>query len=228
MILKFIEGSIYPKAIKAYREGRQSMHGLDLNFTDIIYHYRYVGLFILLTIGMVGIPVPDEFLMTFSGFQTSLGRMDFGKTLLIATLGSFLGMNLSYWIGRRLGIPFLHKVAPYLHLNEKRIARAEHWFQRYGDRLIVIGYFFPGFRHFTAYFSGMSELHYGRYAALAGTGAFLWSLTFIALGRILGEHWQKITFVMHRYLTRGGIVLAIIVFLIYLYSVRRGRASKED
>ncbi|TGE32370.1 DedA family protein [Desulfosporosinus sp. Sb-LF] len=204
------------------------MHGLEHFVTDIIYHFRYVGLFLLLMCGMVGIPVPDEFLMTFSGFQTSLGRMDFGKTLFIATLGSFLGMNLSYWVGRRLGIPFLHKVAPYLHLNEKKIARAEHWFQRYGDRLIVIGYFFPGFRHFTAYFSGMSELHYGRYAALAGTGAILWASTFITLGRVLGVHWQKITLVLHRYLARGGIVLAIIVFLIYLYSVKRGRTCRGD
>lgn len=203
------------------------MFGLELNFTEIIYNYRYVGLFILLTLGLLGIPVPDEFLMAFSGFQTTLGRMGYGKTLIIATLGSFIGMNLSYWIGRRLGIPFLHKVAPYLHFNEKRIARAEHWFQRYGDRLIVIGYFFPGFRHFTAYFSGMSELHYGRYVALSGMGALLWSFTFITLGRILGEHWQKITFLMHRFFARGGILLAIIVFLIYLYSVRRSRACKE-
>ena len=199
------------------------MHGLEHYIIDIIFQYRYVGLFFLLTGGMVGIPIPDEFLMTFSGFQASLGRMNFGKTLLVATLGSFLGMNLSYWIGRRLGIPFLHKVAPILHFNEKRIARAEHWFQRFGDRLIVIGYFFPGFRHFTAYFSGMSELHYGRYATLAGLGAFLWALTFVTLGRILGEHWQKISVILHGYLARGGIVLAIIVFLIYLYSIKRGR-----
>jgi membrane protein DedA with SNARE-associated domain len=209
-------------------EGWLGMHGLEHYLLDIIYQYRYAGLFILLTGGMVGIPVPDELLMTFSGFQTSLGRMDFGKALLVATLGSFLGMNLSYWVGRRLGIPFLHKIAPILHLNEKKITRAEHWFQRFGDRLIVIGYFFPGFRHFTAYFSGMSELHYGRYATLAGVGAFLWALTFITLGRILGEQWQKIIYILHRYLVRGGIVLAIIVFLIYLYSIKRGRSSQED
>lgn len=202
------------------------MQGLELYLIDFIYHFRYVGLFILLLCGLVGVPVPDEFLMTFSGFQTSLGRMDFGKTLLVAALGSYLGMSLSYWIGRRLGIPFLHKIAPYLHLNEKKIAQAEKWFQCYGDRLIVIGYFFPGFRHFTAYFSGMSKLHYGRYSLLAGIGALLWSVTFISLGRVLGVHWQKITHVLHHYLARGGIVLAILVFLVYLYSSKRGRTSR--
>ncbi|KGP76798.1 membrane protein [Desulfosporosinus sp. Tol-M] len=203
------------------------MHGLEHYLLDIIYHYRYVGLFMLLTGGMIGIPVPDEILMTFSGFQTSLGRMDFGRTLLVATLGSFLGMNLSYWIGRRLDTPF-HKIAPILHLNEEKIAQAEHWFQRFGDRLIVIGYFFPGFRHFTAYFSGMSELHYGRYATLAGVGAFIWALTFITLGRILGEQWQKIMYILHHYMALGGIVLAIIVFLIYLYSTKRSRFYQKD
>ncbi|WP_407314789.1 DedA family protein [Desulfosporosinus sp. SB140] len=204
------------------------MHGLEHYVMSIIFHYRYAGLFILLMGGMVGIPVPDEFLMTFSGFQTTLGRMNFEKTLLVASLGSFMGMNLSYWIGRTLGIPFLHKVAPILHFNTKKITSAEHWFQRFGDRLIVIGYFFPGFRHFTAYFSGMSKLNYARYSVLAATGATLWAFTFITLGRILGEHWEKITFILHRYLARGGIVLALIVFLIYLYSIKRGKAGLEN
>ena len=204
------------------------MHGFEHYITYVIFHYRYLGLFILLSGGMIGVPVPDEFLMAFSGFQTTLGRMSFGKTLLVASLGSFVGMNLSYWIGRKLGIPFLHKIAPFLHLNEKNITRAENWFQRIGDRLILIGYFFPGFRHFTAYFSGMSKLNYGRYVTLAAVGAFLWTISFITLGRILGEHWQKITYVLHRYLVRGGIVLAIVVFLVYIYSVKRGWASRDD
>lgn len=204
------------------------MHGLENHVQDFLYYYRYSGLLLLLTGGMIGIPVPDEFLMTFCGFQTSLGHMHFGKTLFFATLGSFLGMNLSYWIGRRLGMPFLHKVAPFLHLNEKKIARAEHWFQRFGDRLIIIGYFFPGFRHFTAYFSGMSRLNYGRYVALAVMGAFLWSITFVTLGRILGVHWHKITLILHAYLVRGGIILAAVVFFVYLWSVKRGRVNIDE
>lgn len=204
------------------------MYGFEHTVTDIIFHYRYAGLFLLLVLGMVGIPVPDEFLMTFCGFQVSLGRMSYGTTFIVAAFGSFLGMSISYWIGRGLGIPFLHKVAPYLHLNEKKIARAEHWFQKYGDRLIVIGYFFPGFRHFTAYFSGMSKLSFGRYAFLAGIGASLWSLTFITLGRILGKHWHSLTKMVHQYLVLGGIVLAVIVLAIYWYSLKRGKVDQVD
>lgn len=203
------------------------MHGFEHIVFSLIYHYRYAGLFGLLSLGMIGLPVPDEFLMTFSGFQTTVGHMALGKTLALASLGSFTGMNLSYWIGRKLGIPFLHKVVPYLHLNEKRIARAEHWFNKYGDRLIIIGYFFPGFRHFTAYFAGMSELSYGRYVVLSIIGALLWSTTFIALGRVLGVHWRIITALLHRYLVSGGLVFALIVIAVYIYSMKRGKADLE-
>ncbi|KLU62221.1 inner membrane protein YqjA [Peptococcaceae bacterium CEB3] len=203
------------------------MHGLEHIVYSIIYHYRYAGLFVLLSLGMLGIPVPDEFLMTFSGFQTTVGHMAFGETLVLASLGSFVGMNLSYWIGRVLGIPFLRKITPWLHMNEKRVARAEHWFNKYGDRLIVVGYFFPGFRHFIAYFAGMSEVFYGRYAVLTGIGALLWSAAFISLGRVLGVHWRMITALLHRYLVSGALLLALIVILIYIFSVRRGKADLD-
>ena len=203
------------------------MHTLEQFVTHIVVHYGYIGLFGLLSFGMLGVPVPDEILMTFSGFQTSLGHMAFGKTILVAAAGSFVGTNLSYWIGRKLGIPFLHKIAPYMHLNETRIARAEHWFQRFGDKLIVIGYFFPGFRHLIAYFAGMSELHYGRYAILTGIGAMLWTSSFVTLGRMLGVHWRRITLSLHHWLTKGGILLALVVVAIYIFNVKRGKVEPE-
>lgn len=201
------------------------MYGLEHFLLNIIYHYRYLGLFTVLSFGMIGLPVPDEFLMAFSGFQTSIGNMTFMKTLLFASLGSFVGMNLSYWIGRSLGIPFLHKIAPFLHMNENKIKKAEGWFQKFGDRLIVIGYFFPGFRHFVAYFSGMSELNYARYTALSGIGALVWAATYITLGDLLGSHWQSIVALLHRYLSRGGIMLLLLAGIVYLYLSKRNKAK---
>ncbi|HVJ50337.1 DedA family protein [Desulfitobacterium sp.] len=204
------------------------MYGLEHFLLSVIYHYRYLGLFAVLSLGMIGIPVPDEFIMAFSGFQTSVGHMNFVQTLLLASLGSFVGMNLSYWIGRSLGIPFLHRIAPFFHMNEKRIKKAEGWFQKFGDRLIVVGYFFPGFRHLVAYFSGMSKLNYTRYAVLSGIGALLWSATFVTLGNLLGSHWQSIISLLHRYLRRGGIVLLLLIVIIYFYSTNRNKAKADE
>lgn len=203
-----------------------------LGFENILFHFvyefRYLALFLILSLGMIGLPIPDEFLMTFSGFQTTNGHMGFAATIFFSALGSFTGMNISYWIGRILGIPFLHRMAPYFHLNEKKIERAERWFSSYGNSLIVIGYFFPGFRHLTAYFSGMSKLNYLRYFSLAGLGALLWSLSFVTLGRLLGNHWHEITAILHRYSIYGGIALGIIIIILYRYSISKNRRNVKN
>jgi membrane protein DedA with SNARE-associated domain len=131
------------------------MTGIEHDILQFVYHYRYFGLYILLSLGMIGIPVPDEFIMVFSGFQTSLGNMSLPQTIVAASLGSFTGMNLSYAIGRQLDIHLVRRIK-YFGID-KKAEKAETWFARYGDALIVIGYFFSGFRHFTAYFAGMSK-----------------------------------------------------------------------
>lgn len=62
---------------------------------EAIVSYQYLALFLLLSLGMIGLPVPDEILLTFSGFQVSLGRMNVSYTILTAFLGSFFGMNIT-------------------------------------------------------------------------------------------------------------------------------------
>ncbi len=164
-------------------------------------------------------PVPDEFIMVFAGFQTNLGNMNLVITIIVAAAGSFTGMNLSYFIGRQLDIHLVRKIK-FFNID-KKLEKAEAWFARFGDKLIVAGYFFPGFRHFTAYFAGMSKFCYKRYIILVSQGAFIWTLTFIIIGRLLGDHWHHITMAIHHHLIMGAVILGIIVIIFYVYSSRK-------
>ncbi|WP_242832319.1 DedA family protein [Desulfosporosinus orientis] len=198
-----------------------NLRGIEQYVIYAIYHHSYLALFSFLSLGMLGLPVPDELLMAFSGFLISIGRMTLAKTLLVSSLGSFAGVNLSYWLGRILGPPLFERLGPYLHLNAQKLNRAEDWFLRFGLKTVVAGYFFPGFRHFIAYFSGISKLPYRLYALLTGIGAVLWSITFISLGRMLGSHWKEITIILHHYLLRGSILLGIVLLFIYLWTTKQ-------
>jgi membrane protein DedA with SNARE-associated domain len=200
------------------------MHDLEIIVMHFIHQYQYGGVFLLLSLGMVGVPFPDEFIITFCGYQINGGQMALGKVAAAALLGSLAGMQISYWIGRKLGILFLHKIAPYIHLNEARLACVERWFQRYGDKLIVIGYFFPGFRHATAYFSGLSEFPYTRYLLLSGTGAIIWVATFITIGNVFGAKARWIIEQLRGYFIIGGLVLFVIVVVVYFYSIHKNKA----
>jgi len=196
------------------------MDGLAQYMLEAIVNYQYLALFLLLSLGMIGLPVPDEILMTFSGFQVSLGRMNVSYTILTAFLGSFVGMNITYWVGRKLGKDFLQKLGPYFSLNERRFAQIEDWFQRFGNRLIIVGYFFPGFRQLISYFAGMSQLDYRRYIILTGLGSILWSMTFVSLGFFLRVYCQEVIFKIHGYFIWGAALFGIIVLIAYLHSLR--------
>ena len=55
---------------------------------DFISHYGYIALYILLSAGIVGVPIPDETLMAFVGSLTALGGpFDFGPTLIVIYAG---------------------------------------------------------------------------------------------------------------------------------------------
>jgi membrane protein DedA with SNARE-associated domain len=49
-------------------------------------HYGYGGIFVLLMLGIVGIPIPDESLLAFAGYLVSKGELQLLPTLAVALL----------------------------------------------------------------------------------------------------------------------------------------------
>lgn len=77
-----------------------------------LHHYGYFGLFIALSGGIVGLPLPDEVLMTFVGYQIARGFMTLGLSFLFSFSGACVGSALSYLIGAKLGQPIINKIGP--------------------------------------------------------------------------------------------------------------------
>jgi membrane protein DedA with SNARE-associated domain len=185
--------------------------------------YGYAGLFGLLLLGIVGLPVPDETLLVFSGYLISTGRLQPLLTFLAGFAGSVCGISLSYTIGRTLGHRVVLRYGRFLHVTEPRIDRVHRWFRRAGDWLLMIGYFIPGVRHFTALVAGMSELEYPTFARFAYAGAAIWVATFLLVGYFVGEHWRDAMSLIHRYTLAFVAVLAAAALLGWW--IRRRRAK---
>jgi len=184
-------------------------------------HYGYAGLFALLVLGIVGLPVPDETLLVFSGYLISQGRLHPLLTFLAGFGGSICGISLSYTIGRTLGHPFVRRYGRYVHLTETRVELVHRWFQRVGNWLLAIGYFIPGVRHFTALIAGMSELEYAAFARFAYAGAAIWVAAFLLLGYFVGEHWREAISLVHRYTLAFAAVLVAVALLVWWIRRRR-------
>jgi len=182
---------------------------------DLISHwitqYGYAGIFTLLVLGIVGLPVPDETLLTFAGYLVSRGQLKLAPVLTAAVLGSVCGITVSYALGRVTGYLLIEKYGAKLHLRMEYVQRVHDWFRRLGRFTLTIGYYVPGVRHLTAYVAGASKLEWPVFAVFAYTGAAIWTSSFIALGYLVGEQWQQISGDMHRYALWGAAILGAVV-----------------
>ncbi|CAH2715858.1 hypothetical protein BACCIP111895_03042 [Neobacillus rhizosphaerae] len=179
------------------------------HLNHLIEHYGYFGIIISLVGGIIGLPIPDEVLLTYVGYNVFDSKMSYLPSLLCAMVGACGGISLSYILGVKLGLPFLIKLGPKLHITEERVNRTRKLFMKFGPFLLFIGFFIPGVRHITAYLAGINGYSFRRFALFAYSGAVTWCFTFITLGRVLGGNWM----IVGTYLSKYSMYF-IFIFLI--------------
>ena len=178
--------------------------------------YGYGALFVLLMLGVVGLPIPDETLLVFCGYLIFRGTLHPAWTLITAVLGSWCGISLSYWIGRTLGLGVAHRFGKYLHLDETRLYRVQRWFEHSGHWALFGGYYIAGVRHLTAIIAGASELRFGTFMLFAWSGGVCWATAFLTLGYFVGEDWRRIAEGIDRYLLYGSMAVIAVVLLYFM------------
>jgi len=168
--------------------------------------YGAVVLFLALVLGILGLPIPDELLMTVAGALVRHGVLNGAATITAACAGSASGITLSYVLGRTLGAAALHRV---LHVPEQTFAQAQRWFARFGHWLLTFGYFIPGVRHVTAIAAGTAPVSYRAFAQAAYPGAVLWCCVFLGVGYWAGDEGARLIAAMHGHVRLGVALVAV-------------------
>lgn len=165
----------------------------------------------LLMLGIVGVPVPDETLLALSGFLAFKGELSLIPVFFSGFLGSITGITISYFIGRGFGKVFLEKYGHYIHITKERLEKAHVWFKKIGKWALLFGYFIPGVRHVISLLAGSTKMNYPEFALYTYAGGFIWASTFISIGYFFGEKWQKVMEAIHRHIIISSIVLIIVI-----------------
>jgi membrane protein DedA with SNARE-associated domain len=179
--------------------------------------YGYGAVFTCLVLGIVGLPLPDEWLLVFTGYLIWRGRFHPVWGVLVAFCGSACGITLSYTIGRTLGLGFVHRYGRWFHITEEHTRRVHDWFNRVGHWALFFGYFVPGVRHFTAIVAGASKLEFRSFASYAWPGGLLWVGTFISIGYFLGDRWQRVFDVIDHNIRMATLVGAVFAAIYLAY-----------
>ncbi len=130
--------------------------------------------------------IPSETIVITAAVLAAQGELFIWLIVPLVAVGAFLGDNLCYLLGRRIGDP----VADRLFKGEKGQARlrwAEEALRRRGAILIGVGRFIPGGRTATTFAAGTLEMPYRQFAVADAFAAVLWAFYVSMLGYLGGE-----------------------------------------
>lgn len=186
-------------------------------------HYGSIALFVLLTLGILALPIPEETLMVIAGALMKNGDLYIPQTIIAAFLGSLCGISISYVLGRTAGHYLILRYGKWVGITEEHVERAHNWFEHYGKWTLFFGYFIPGVRHFTGFTAGTTSLEYKDFACFAYCGAMLWVATFLSIGYFFGDYWfqlfEKIELNIENVMT--VLIPIVIIYLIYHFKFKK-------
>lgn len=184
---------------------------------DLISKIEYGGIFLLMAIDSVNIPIPSEITMPFSGFLAGQGTFSFWMVVLAGAIGSVIGSLISYSIAYFVGKPLINFLKKIPIVNRDYF-KVERFFNNHGQKTIFWGRLIPVVRTFISFPAGIFKVNIWKFTFLTIIGSFIWSLALSFLGYILGENWMVLQKYFHRF---DYLILAIILAFIVWYIWRK-------
>jgi membrane protein DedA with SNARE-associated domain len=169
-------------------------------------------------------PIPSELVLPLAGSRVASGDMGYLEAVAAATVGSVLGALVLYALGRLGGRPLLLRYGRLLRLDERRLDRAEAWFDQRGDWLVLLGRVIPGVRSVISVPAGLARMPLLRFVALTAIGSAVWNAALIGGGWALGARWREVTDAVAAadvWVVAG--VLATVMLLVGVQLARRRR-----
>jgi len=190
-----------------------------INFIiSLISNLGYPIVFTLMFLDALNVPAASEITLLFSGFLVYSGRFNFQTALLIAVSANLLGGITNYFLGR---------LGQKLFLSKKKVERGKKFIEEHFNYAPFLGNVLPFLRSFIALPLGLVRYPLKRFVVQAVLAYFIWSFTFINIGRFLADKWETVV----PYLKiLDFVALAVIIgVIIYVYKYKKAhRFQLED
>jgi membrane protein DedA with SNARE-associated domain len=152
-----------------------------MSLSELLEKYGYVAV-------LLGTFLEGETILLMAGFAVHQGYLSFTGVVACAFIGSLLGDQLAFFLGRRYG-PRL--VARFNRLRVP-VEHASELLRRYGTPLLLGFRFIYGIRNVTPLAAGSAHVPVTRFLLLNVTGAALWSLGITAAGYTFGRGFELV------------------------------------
>jgi membrane protein DedA with SNARE-associated domain len=181
------------------------------DLTQLIGHWGYSAIFLIIILGSIGIPVPEESIMLLAGLLVWEKKLKFLVVLLIGVLSTVSGDNLGYWAGRRYGRATIERYGQKLLINSERLDVMQNFVNRHGQVAVFLARFIPGLRFLAGPLTGIAGMPFRRFFIANIAGAAVYVPLTVAFGYAFGLGFGQYIPWLEDYLTKAEhIVIAAI------------------
>jgi membrane-associated protein len=134
----------------------------------------------------------------------------------LATLGTFVGTNISYFIGWRGGRELIERVGPRFGIKVEAIEAGEEYFERHGSQTIIIARFVAVMKNLAPAIAGASHMNVFWFEVYTLVGSMGYAGLLVGIGWFLGANFRQglaylgaFSWLVFALIVAGGIVLWI-------------------
>jgi len=167
---------------------QETLHHLLASWTQFVLDWGYLGVFVMMVFESTAVPIPAEVVIPPAAYWAAQGRFNIWLIVVAATVGSWVGSAISYWVAFKLGRPLVEKYGRYVFLKPEKIEKADYWFQTYGAGGIFVARLLPGIRHLISIPAGLFRMNFKSFSLMTvlGAGVFNGALAWFGV-RVLGD-----------------------------------------
>jgi membrane protein DedA with SNARE-associated domain len=201
--------------------------------TSLIGDHGLYAVFLLMVVDAI-LPIASELIMVYAGAVAAGAfagqhvvffgeRIDSGLWAFVAmamagVLGNTVGSVLGWGIGLYGGRPLVERHGRWLHLDAKKLERAERWFDRFGDAAVFLGRVTPVVRSFVSVPAGVFRMEPVRFTILTFLGCLPWCFGLAGVGYGFGRSYERFHEAWHYVdYAVGALIVAGLVYLYWRY-----------
>ena len=172
--------------------------------------------------------LPGDSLLFTVGLLTAAGVIPHSMLFVCAvlTVAAVAGNICGYWIGRLIGPPLFHPRPGLLGkiFKESYVTKTHEFFDRYGNRALILARFVPIVRTFVTLVAGVGRMDFRKFITYTAIGGVLW----VAIVTVAGYYLGNVPFIKNN--IDAVLVLIVLISLIPMtveYVLHRRRAKNE-
>lgn len=206
------------------------MEHLTNTLHDLVVHFGYAGLFVVVLLGNLGMPAALEIMLPTAGGLAAQGHLPAVGPLagwvvaaLVATVGELVGQSVFYAIGWYGGVPAVHRYGKYVRITEHELDRVHAFFARYGNATVFWCRFVPFVRGVVGLPAGISRMSPATFLGYTALGSAIFCFGLAYLGNVAGRNLDAILVGLHKV----ALLIVIVVVLAVVGAIVWWRAQKK-